>query len=65
MAFTDTLDCHTAAVNTPVTSSENEFATSVSSRITSRHLSQLASSTWHFMDSVAKQNYFTLHSYNR
>ena len=29
MAFTDTLDCYTAAVNTPVTSSENEFATSV------------------------------------
>ena len=38
MAFTDTLDCYTAAVNTPVTSSENEFATSVNSRVTRRHL---------------------------
>lgn len=37
MAFTETLDCYTAAVNTPVTSSKNEFATSVNSRVTSRH----------------------------
>lgn len=29
MAFIDTLDCYTAAVNAPITSSENEFATSV------------------------------------
>jgi hypothetical protein len=34
MAFTDTLDCYTAAVNAPVTSSENEFATSVIARST-------------------------------
>jgi len=35
MAFIDTLDCYTAAVNAPVTSSENEFATSVTARSTS------------------------------